>query len=428
MIFIPVLVVGWLLVVYQLVNKLKVGVVSYLIFIYFCSLFCSAILYFCFGYDERYMLQLEPLIYFSISLSLLLLGFFRFRDFRFKVIVLNNIKTIKFIEWAIVPFTFGAIVFFLSHALTMLSGDIEANRNAVAAGQVNYLSEMGLINSIFSLVSNLFVLNMLFAFLNLTEAYPGASVYRSLVHLVLSTVYIFYIMAYVGRDGVVFWFMSLCFFYLLFRGFIVNRKLKFLKRMAMMLTIPAFIIFMVISAQRFGGDNRGGILIALLDYAGQQVLNFNDHYLVNPPLANGAISFAPLVSLSSYLFGADSIPFNKEAWNKVFLDEGVAPWVFTTLIGSFMYDFGRIGGLIVISLLSCLVCWVLRDIKKHGVIKFSDLILFILLFQVSSWGVFYYRQYSSFFYILSLLLMVAVYKFSGRTRRVFIRKLDDLNE
>ncbi|MCM2379527.1 O-antigen polymerase [Pseudomonas marginalis] len=428
MIFIPVLAVGWLLIVYQLINKLKIGVVSYLMFIYFCSLCCSLILYFFLDYDERYMLHLEPLIYFSISLSFLFLGFFRFRDFRFKVIVLNNIKTVKLIEWAIVPFTFGAIVFFLSHALTMLSGDIEANRNAVVAGQVNYLSDLGLINSIFSLVSNLFVLNMLFAFLNLTESYPGASVYRSLVHLVLSTVYIFYIMAYVGRDGFVFWLMSLCFFYLLFRDFIVRKKLRFLKRTAVILSIPAFLIFMVISAQRFGGDNRGSILTALLDYAGQQVLNFNDHYLVNPPSANGAISFAPLASLSSYVFGADSIPFDKEAWNKVFLDEGIVPWVFTTLIGSFMYDFGRIGGLLVIILLSCLVCWVLRDIKKHGSIKFSDLILFILLFQISSWGVFYYRQYSSFFYILSLLLMVVVYKFSGRTRCVFIRKLDDLNE
>ncbi|MBS7842094.1 oligosaccharide repeat unit polymerase [Pseudomonas fluorescens] len=428
MIFIPLLVVGWLLVVYQLINKLKIGVVTYLIFIYFCSLFCSVILYFFFGYDERYVLHLEPLIYFLISLSFLLLGFFRFRDFRFKVIVLNNIKIIKFIEWAIVPFTSGAIVFFSYHALMMLSGDIEANRNAVVAGQINYLSELGLINSIFSLVSNLFLLNMLFAFLNLTETYPGARISRSLVHLFLSTVYIFYIMAYVGRDGVVFWLMSLYFFYLLFRGFIVNRKLRFLKRAAIILAVPAFLVFMIISVQRFGGDNRGSVLIALLDYAGQQVLNFNDHYLVNPPLANGAISFSPLVSLNSYLFGADSIPFNKDVWNKVFLDEGIAPWVFTTLIGSFMYDFGRIGGLLVVGFLSCLVCWVLRDIKKHGAIKFSDLILFILLFQISSWGVFYYRQYSSFFYILSLLLIVVVYKFSGRTRCVFIRKLDDVNE
>ena len=31
----------------------------------------------------------------------------------------------------------------------------------------------------------------------------------------------------------------------------------------------------------------GDLLLALMDYAGQQALNFNDHYLVDPPLALG---------------------------------------------------------------------------------------------------------------------------------------------
>ena len=49
---------------------------------------------------------------------------------------------------------------------------------------------------------------MLYAFLNLTDAYPGARSSKAFMHLILSTVYIFYIMAYVGRDGVVFWGMG----------------------------------------------------------------------------------------------------------------------------------------------------------------------------------------------------------------------------
>lgn len=427
MIFVPVFIIGGLLLVYQALNKFRVGVVSYLIFLYFCSLVCSLVLYLFFDYSKRYTLEIEPMLYFMIGLCLLLLGFFRYRDYRVQIIVLNNIKAIKFLEWAIVPFTCGAIVFFLIHALTMLSGDIEANRNAVASGGVSYLGDLGIINSVFSLVSNFFLLNMLFAFLNLTESYPGASVPKSLMQLLLSTVYIFYIMAYVGRDGVVFWGMSLCFFYLLFRGFITKKKLRFLKRSALFVSIPAFAVFAAISIQRFGGEG-GSVFMALLDYAGQQVLNFNNHYLVNPPVAYGAISFGPIVSLNTYVFGPDAVPFDKELWNQVFLDKGVAPWVFTTLIGSFMYDFGRVGGMGVIVILSCAVCFVLRDVKKSRTIKFSDLLMFILLFQIVSWGMFYYRQYSAFFYIVGLLMMVTFYKFSGGTRRVVLRKLGAANE
>ena len=428
MILIPVLVVGFLFFIYQVVNGVRFGVVSYLMFIYLSSLICSLILYLFFSYDERYDVQLEPMVYFSLGLCVVFIGFFRFRDHRLQHIVLNNIRFIKFVESAIVPFTVGAILFFLWHALTVLSGDIEANRNAVAAGEANYLGSAGLVNSVFSLVANLFLLNMLYAFLNLTDAYPGARSSKAFMHLILSTVYIFYIMAYVGRDGVVFWGMSLIFFYLLFKDFLTEQKLKFLKRAALILAVPAISVFMMISVKRFGGGGAGNLVLALMDYAGQQALNFNDHYLVDPPLALGAISFAPVVNLESYVLGSMPVLFNKEAWNQVFLDNGVMPWVFTTLVGSFMYDFGRVGGLIALAVLSILAYCALRDVNKHGFIKFSDLLLFILLFQVVSWGVFYYRQYSAFFYLLSLIALMTLFKCSGSSNKVILSKVDRLSE
>lgn len=428
MIFIPVLLVGFLFLVYQGLNGFRIGAVSYLIFIYLSSLICSSILYLFFSYDEKYNLELEPMLYFSLGLCVLFLGFFRFRDYRLQHIVLNNIRFIKFVEAAIVPFTVGAIVFFAWHALTVLSGDIEANRNAVAAGEATYLGGAGIVNSIFSLVANLFLLNMLYAFLNLTEAYPGASPAKAFLQLILSTVYIFYIMAYVGRDGVVFWGMSLIFFYLLFKDFVSDQKMKFLKRAAWVLAVPAISVFMMISVKRFGGGGAGDLVLALLDYAGQQALNFNDHYLVDPPHAMGAISFAPMVNLESYVLGPISTSFDKEAWNQVFLDQGVMPWVFTTLVGSFMYDFGRVGGFIALIILSALAYGALRDVKKYGFIKFSDLLLFILLFQVVSWGVFYYRQYSAFFYLLSLIGLMMLFKCSGSSNKVILSKVDRLDE
>lgn len=423
MILIPVFILGSLLFVYQVLNKFRFGVVSYLFCIYLASLVCSLILYLFFGYYKKYELQLEPTVYFSCALCIGFLGFFRFREHQLQYMVLNNIKLIKFVEMTIVPFTTGAIVFFLWHTWTALSGDIEANRNAVAAGGATYLREAGIVNSLFSLVANLFLLNMLFAFLNLTEDYPERSLIKAFLHLTLSTVYIFYIMAYVGRDGVVFWGMSLIFFYLLFKDFVTDEKLKYLKLAAFMLAVPAISLFMMISIRRFGGGGAGDLVLALLDYAGQQVFNFNDHYLVNPPVAQGAISFLPVVNLQSNIFGSITGVFDKEAWNQVFLNKGIKPWVFTTLVGSFMYDFGRVGAIAAMAVLGSIAWNSLKDVKKYGFIKFSDLLMFILVFQIVSWGVFYYRQYSAFFYLLSLVLLIFVFKFTSSSNKVVLNKV-----
>ena len=118
MILIPVLLVGFLFAIYQWFNGFRFGVVSYLILIYLSSIICSLVLYLFFSYDDKYDIQLEPMVYFSLGLYVVFFGFFGFRDYRLQYIVLNNIGFIKFVERAIVPFTIGAIVFFLWHALT----------------------------------------------------------------------------------------------------------------------------------------------------------------------------------------------------------------------------------------------------------------------------------------------------------------------
>ena len=61
MILIPLFATALLLFLYQALNKFKVGVVSYLIFVYFCSIVCSLVLYLFFDYSESYILEFEHL-------------------------------------------------------------------------------------------------------------------------------------------------------------------------------------------------------------------------------------------------------------------------------------------------------------------------------------------------------------------------------
>ncbi|MGZ0718273.1 O-antigen polymerase [Pseudomonas palleroniana] len=423
MVFLPFFVVFIMFLVYQVKNKFYFGVVSYLLSIYLASFFCSIILSEAFDYSKAFELDAEAVLYFSALLFILLSGFTSFKDFKLKCISLSNFKVLRIIEWSMIPLSLFALVFFAMSAAVALTGDVETNRNMIAAGGVSYVEQYGVVNTVCSLIANLFLLNMMFAFLNLSEGYPGSRA-KAFIHLLCSTVYIFYILSYVGRDGFVYWAMSLGFFLLFFKGFMPKRNIRLLVLCASGLTIPALLVFIKITISRFGGEGGSDVLGALLDYAGQQVFHFSAHYLVDAPPLGGKMDFAPVSVLKASLFGEVYEPFDREAWFAIYLEKGVVPWVFTTIIGSFLHDFGRTGCIVAIVLIFFVTRMLLRGVKISGVFKLSELIMFILMFQVVSWGVFYYRQYSAFFYIVVMLLLFFMFKFSGRAKALLILKVE----
>lgn len=412
---------------YQYRNGFKFGVVSYLISIYLASSVCSLVLNFIFGYQDVYSLELFPVVFLAAMVVLVFFGFFGFKDRVFNEIVLTNIRLLKFLEYFMIPFSVLAFGFFLLNTYTALSGDVEAERNLIASGENTRLSSHGLLNSLCSLVANCFLFNMLFGFLNLTRGYPGHSLFKAVLHISLSTVYVLYILSYAGRDGVVYWVMSFVFFFLLFRDFLPLTSKRALYLGFAILFFPIFLVFIKISIARFGENGTGEVILSFFDYAGQQIFYFNDHFMVSPPPMHGAINFGPAFSLGTKLFDHDYEQFVRAEWFTFFLDRDVIPWVFTTFVGSFLHDFGRFGAFI-----SCLILYGLAKYSVHsvkgGYMLLSDLIIFILIFQIVSWGVFYYRQYSAFIYILLILCFFSVFKFSGGTRQVVIKKEGDYSD
>lgn len=422
MIFIPFISFLALFIYYQKINKRNFGVVSYLIAIYLASSFCAIILYYFFDYSSLHELDLVPTIYFISVISLILSGFFRYKDRNISGIVLSNIKLLKSIDFMMVPLSLAALLFFASQIFITLGGDIAANRDAVAAGDSIGLSKYGLFNSIFSLVANLFLLNLLFSFLNFSDGYPRRSAFRGVIHLVLSTVYIFYILAYIGRDGFVFWGMSFLFFFILFKDFINSKDKQKIIIGAIILSIPALLIFIQITVSRFGADGIPGILFALIDYSGQQIFYFNDHFRIDPPPMYGLIGFEPVLNLISWLMGETFHSFDRQAWFEYFLNRGVIPWTFVTFIGSFIHDFGKIGTIFVAFLIYCSTKKTLACIKNKKLLLLPNMIILILIFQIVSWGVFYYRQYSAFYYLIAVLIFFLLFKFSAKTEKIFIKK------
>jgi len=81
-------------------------------------------------------------------------------------------------------------------------------------------------------MSNLFIVAQVCSFINLIPINGKRNVYKAYLMLISSLSFVVYVLAYAGRDGVVFWLMSYVFCFLLFRKFLIKSDLKKMKRVS----------------------------------------------------------------------------------------------------------------------------------------------------------------------------------------------------
>ena len=81
------------------------------------------------------------------------------------------------------------------------------------------LASYGLINTLAGMASHLFAASIVMAFIRLSQAEEqGGSVMRATLLLAASLSDVIYVLAYVGRDGIVYWLMTACAIFLVFRS------------------------------------------------------------------------------------------------------------------------------------------------------------------------------------------------------------------
>jgi len=145
-----------------------------------------------------------------------------------------------------------------------------------------------------------------------------------------------------------------------------------------------FIIFLIISFARFGENDLFGIDFFMLKYIGENFINFN------------GILYD---QVDNYLYGGNSFPIFRrllglEYWTSIadFRDyadyfTGVPVWIFYLFVGTFYLDFGpRIT--FFIALVICVIGY--RYFKNTPKIPFHRLILFILIYNMYTEGLFYF--------------------------------------
>lgn len=419
MIFIPFLILCIFYFFYSIKNNKKFGIISYLIFIYIVMSVCAIVAYYTDIATPVIPFKLTPILYLCFTMILALYSLSGFRDDKFRIIYIENYFLLKWFEYFLIVGGIFSFFYYLPLAVNALSGDIRLNR--IYGTNNERMREFGVINSIATMFANLFVIMIICSLIEFSLDGKGSKK-RAIFLLLASLSFIIHILAFVGRDGFIYYTISIIFVFLLMKDFLSIRKKKVFIKVIFYISIISFVPFILITFSRFGDLNES--LTSMINYGGQQIANFNDRYIINPTPRKGGANF------KNFLMFFEKIGFNiKPNYSNdysifYYSQFGAVPWVFSTFIGSFLSDFGRFGTLALMCVIVILGRISTYRLSMSHTFSFSKLMIFTLLFQIVSWGVFYFRHASLNRIIFVMILIAFVfYLMRSRADSIKIRKI-----
>ena len=351
-------------------------------------------------YDPNYL----SAAFLALCVLLAISGFYGFRTASIHEAI-ASIRGQGIIENFLVVTQLAAIAFFLPIAATNLSGDVARNRMD-ATLLADQLASSGILNTLASAACPLFVASLIFAFIRLSQPATRDTWLRVGLLFTASLSYIVYILAYVGRDGIIYWMMTVLAVFLVFRPQLSARVRFYTVSTIAGLGVVMMVPFLIITRSRFSENS----LTSLLDYFGAQIQNFGDYSTIYRPQTGGLQNF-PLF----YEWLCTLTSTRCEIWTSVrpsvfsvYLGQGKEPWLFATFVSDWVADFGYLGALALVCTFF-VQCWMLCR-TSHGSAKMTlpRLLLIMFLFLVPYWGVFYFRFGISNSYIVVNMVFITV--------------------
>ena len=215
-----------------------------------------------------------------------------------------------------------------------------------------------------------------------------------------------------SRTVMVWWFMEMLISYLIFKDYYTGRARRWLKFGISLASIIAVIIFSILTIGRFSinsfstYDNAGESVIA---YLGQGTLNYSDMVLQNDVHQYGDNCFP----LFRNIIGLESSSNLYERQNKWESRMRIKQGVFYTYLGDLCNDFGPIITLIIVSLIS--IMFNLGINRNRKTLSLEQIVLLYFICCISFNGVFYF-SYKSVGGNLRIILYIIILLMIGFLR------------
>lgn len=374
-------------------NK-KMSMSKFVVYCYVFIVFCSFLLLF---QDEKYIGLRENFFvgsaFFSFLVFIHLLPFILVRDDKIEVIKILDYKLMTAISIITISFSFLSIVYFLSVIIKVFtSPDLAMFRHMLVTDGHPYLSP-GIINTISGVAAILYCVPMLLGFLNMAS---NANSKIAVLLFISSLSYPFFVFAYFGRDGIIFWLMSIVSLYIMFKPFLDKSKQKKIKWFLMTFLLLGASVFIVITFARFGDLNNS--IKSLLSYAGQQYLNFCIYFDLTITNTGGARTYT---LYHDFVYDVGSTEKLKSLrWELASEGHEYMSWEWGTMFKDLYTDFGALQTALLVIIYSIYQYIMFNKLSKRPDIFMC--LFFIIMCQLSWQGIFYFKNYSyaGNFYIL----------------------------
>ncbi|MEJ2455326.1 MAG: hypothetical protein P8103_14375 [Candidatus Thiodiazotropha sp.] len=351
--------------------------------------------------QSRFPPSSTAMLFLSLCLVIYFLPILQFQNRQLQQIEIGNILVIRALTIILLIGSIYSILMFISKVSAAFSGDINTYRLAVNTGEIN-VGSTTIFETIAVGFSTFFGIVQLLGFVCLFSKLFGK--YSKIIGTLLlasSLSYVLNSFSYAGRDGVVFWLFSILFNFLLFRSWFGVNLIKGLKHLIIITGILITIFFMIISYSRFSLDT----FYYLFSYISQQMVVFNDVYLLDPPLYHGDKSFHDIKSL----FVSSENLLDRSQYFQYYISNDIEPWRFKYFVGTFLMDFGPLGTLTLIAITAAFILFLLFsktvNSTNNRTIKIDTLFLYYLYCQIGFMGVFYFKHSALNNFLLAVFIL-----------------------
>lgn len=353
------------------------------------AIFCLYNGYYVQPFSDSYWL---PMIYFDIFILLFLLPFRHFNEKKIQSFVLPSRSFLDVFSTIVIALSIFSMLFYGVSARNVLSmADLGQARNNMVAGESYF--EAGILATIGSVAAANYVFAIMLYFI---YKMLGEAKIRCVLLFISSFSETIQGLAFVGRDGIVFWFFTFAYMYAFFRPFIQEKERNNLVKKAFIALGIMSIPFFLITISRFSDTIGTGS--SMVSYLGQG--------FVNGPLFWG-IEAKPVAKGAGFPLYYEITGISRPVYPSGEMIGDWASWHFSTFVVS-LYRSLDLEGLIIVAIVMYLLFIVVANNIKSD-INLGQLTFIMLYFQIIGEGVFYFKHSTrggNLFIISTLILAV----------------------
>lgn len=360
-------------------------------------------------YDSYYWF---PLLEFDLFLLAFLLPFRIYNESSIDRLKLPSLQFLNAFSTIVIILSFYSILFFAGSVRNIMSmSDLGAARNTHNAGEMYF--EAGIMATIATVSAANYVFAIVLYFIY--KVIGGAN-RRCLLLLISSLSRPISVLAFVGRDGIVFWIFTFVFCYAFFRQYMPKQMRKQTLKPLFVAGGLFAIPFLLISISRFGSSYEGGTGASFVSYLG--------HAFIQGPLFFG-IPDKPITPGAVFpLFYEITGMSRPVAMGGGMVGEWVS-WKFSTFVVS-LYASLDLRGLIITVVLMFLFFYITTG-RAKTMLNMGQFTIYLLYFEIIGEGVFYFchaTRGGNLFIVTTLLLSIILSISSKQSNGIVLQKIE----